>query len=431
MMREDSPVGFGRTAQSAIYREGASGKRPAVPTSASALESAAQRVMSPHAWAYVAGSSGRERTTSANSAALDRWSLVPRVLRNVATRDLGITMFGHHYPSPVLAAPIGVLELVHRDADLAVARATAELGIPYIFSNQASRSMEDTASVMGGAPHWFQLYWSSSDDLVASLLTRAEKSGAQAIVITLDTHTLGWRPRDLDLAYLPFIHGMGIAQYTSDPVFRSLVRERAALPPTGPKPSISASSIKTLVDMTRRYPGRFAANLRSREPKVAVETFLDVFSRPSLTWDEIAFARHHTSLPIILKGLQHPADATRALQAGVDGIIVSNHGGRQIDGAIGSLDALPRIIDEINGKVPVLFDSGIRGGSDILKALALGATAVCVGRPYVYGLAVAGERGVYEVFRNLLAEFDIALGLSGHTSVAELSPASLTPELAH
>jgi len=200
-----------------------------------------------------------------------------------------------------------------------------------------------------------------------------------------------------------------------------MVRDRAAQPATGPRPRVTAAAIRTLVDMTRHYPGGFAGNLRSGEPRVAVETFLDVFSRPSLTWDELAFARAHTSLPILLKGIQHPDDAQRAVKAGVDGIIVSNHGGRQIDGAIGSLDALPAVVDTVKGRMPVLFDSGIRGGSDILKALALGASAVLVGRPWVYGLAIAGSVGVREVLRNLVAEFDIALGLSGHTRVSELS----------
>ena len=420
-MKQQRVIGFGRETQSTIYLSGASGRRPAVPTGSAELADAAHRAMSPKAWAYVAGSSGSESTASANRAALDKWQILPRMLRNVATRNLGIELFGHHYPSPVIAAPVGALGLVHREADLAVARATAELGIPYVFSNQASFSMEETAAVMGDAPRWFQLYWSSSNDLVASLLRRAETSNAQAIVITLDTHTLGWRPRDLDLAYLPFIHGIGIAQYTSDPVFRELVRERSSSASNGPRPRVTPSSIRTLLDMTRHYPGNFLRNLRSGEPKAAVETFLDVFSRPSLTWDDLAFARAHTSLPIVLKGIQHPDDAKRALSAGVDGIIVSNHGGRQLDGAIGSLDALPAVVDAVQGKVPVLFDSGIRGGSDILKALALGAAAVLVGRPYVYGLALSGSRGVHEVFRNLLAEFDIALGLSGHTSVAELT----------
>src|SRR5690606_20620447 len=229
-----------------------------------------------------------------------------------------------------------------------------------------------------------------------------------------------WRPRDLDLAYLPFIRGMGLAQYTSDPVFRELVAERLKQPP-GAKPKVTATAIRTLLTMTRHYPGRFSANLRSGEPRAAVETFLDVFSRSSLEWQHLAFLREHTTLPILLKGIQHPDDAARAIDAGVDGIIVSNHGGRQVDGAIGSADALVTVADRVAGRVPVLFDSGVRGGGDVLKALALGAAAVLIGRPYVYGLGIAGEQGVREVLRNLIAEFDLTLGLSGHASVSELS----------
>ena len=413
-------AGLGRVTQSEIYRAGATGARPRVPVGWHDLERAAQRAMSRDAWAYVAGSSGSERTADANHAAFDAWRIVPRVLRDVSERDLSIELFGHRYASPVIAAPVGVLELVHPLADIAVARAAATLGVPYIYSNQASTPMERIAEASGDAPHWFQLYWSSSDDLVASLVSRAEASGAQAIVVTLDTHMLGWRPRDLDAAFLPFIHGQGIAQYTSDPVFRELVRSRPR--PTGPRPRITPAAIRTLLDMTRNYPG---GTLRSPEPRAAVETFLDVFSHSSLTWQNLGFLRERTSLPIVLKGIQHPDDARLALDHGVDGLVVSNHAGRQIDGAIGSLAALPAVIEAVAGRIPVLFDSGVRSGSDVFTALALGATAVCVGRPYVYGLAIDGQAGVEAVLRRLIGELDIVLGLSGHTSVVELGPDSL------
>jgi isopentenyl diphosphate isomerase/L-lactate dehydrogenase-like FMN-dependent dehydrogenase len=374
--------------------------------------------MSDEAWAYVAGSSGAEETAAANRRALDRWQIVPRVLRDVSERDLSVTLFGHRYPAPVLAAPVGVLELVDRDADLGIARAAADLGIPYVLSSQASVPMERVAEAMGDAPRWFQLYWSSNDDLVASFVARAEASGAQAIVVTLDTHMLGWRPRDLDAAYLPFIRGEGIAQYTSDPVFRELVAERVRNPPpAGPKPRVTPAAIRTLMAMTRNYPG---GSLRSPEPRAAVDTFLDVFSRSSLTWDDLKFLRDRTKLPIVLKGIQHPDDAALALDHGVDGIVVSNHAGRQIDGAIGSADALPLIAERVAGRIPVLFDSGIRSGADVFTAIALGAAAVLVGRPYVYGLAIAGSAGAEAVLRNIIAEFDLVLGLSGHRSVAEL-----------
>jgi lactate 2-monooxygenase len=426
------PANVGRDRQSAIYRDGATGRKPIVPVAWTELEAAAKRAMSPNAWAYVAGSSGAETTADANRRSLDRWQIVPRVLRDVSERDLSVELLGHRYPYPVLAAPVGVLELVHRDADLGIARAAAALGIPYVLSSQASVPMERVAEAMGDSPRWFQLYWSNNDDLVESFVHRAEASGAQAIVVTLDTHMLGWRPRDLDAAYLPFIRGEGIAQYTSDPVFQRLVAERVALSrsgtqagSSGPRPRITPETIRTLRRMTRNYPG---GSLRSPEPRAAVETFLDVFSRPSLTWDDLAFLRERTSLPILLKGIQHEDDAALALDHGVDGIIVSNHAGRQIDGAIGSIDALPPIVARVGGRVPVLVDSGIRSGADVFTALALGADAVLVGRPYTYGLAIAGAAGAEAVLRNIVAEFDLVLGLSGYRSIAELGMDSVRRE---
>ena len=416
---------IGRETQSAIYRGGATGHPPVVPAGWGALEAAARRSMSAEAWAYVAGSAGREKTADANSSAFDEWQIVPRMLRDVSERDLGVELFGRRYPAPVIAAPIGVLELAHPEADLGIARAAAALGIPYVASNQASVTLEEAFAATPGAPHWFQLYWSSSDELVESLVGRAETAGAEAIVITLDTHMLGWRPRDLDVAYLPFAHGLGIAQYAADPVFRRLVAERIAQPSRAQNPRVNASVIRTLVDMARHYPGPLVGNLRSPEPRVAVDVFLDVFSRSSLTWDDLAFVRSRTKLPILLKGIQHPDDAERAIDHGMDGVIVSNHGGRQLDRAIGSLAALPAVVDRVGGRMPVLFDSGIRSGTDILIALALGAAAVLVGRPYVYGLAIAGAAGAEAVLKNLIAEFDLSLGLSGVADIRELSPSML------
>jgi len=413
-------MNFGRDTQSSIYRAGATGQKPVVPVAWDELEAAAQRAMAPAAWAYVAGSSGAEVTAANNRRALDAWQIVPRVLRDVSDRDLGIELFGHRYPTPLLAAPVGVLELVHPSADLGIAEAAANLGVPYILSSQASVPMETVSAAMGDAPHWFQLYWSSNDDLVESFVQRAEASGAQAIVVTLDTHMLGWRPRDLDAAYLPFIRGEGIAQYTSDPVFRRLVADRVANPgPPGPRPRITPTAIRTLRAMTRNVPGG--------NPRAAVETFLDVFSRSSLTWQNLAFLRDRTSLPILLKGIQHPDDAALAIDHGIDGIVVSNHAGRQVDGAIGSAAALPAIVERVAGRIPVLFDSGVRSGADVFRVLALGASGVLVGRPYAYGLAIAGAAGAEALLRNIIAEFDLVLGLSGHRSVGELSPAALRP----
>jgi isopentenyl diphosphate isomerase/L-lactate dehydrogenase-like FMN-dependent dehydrogenase len=259
---------------------------------------------------------------------------------------------------------------------------------------------------------------------VTSLVRRAEACGCEAIVVTLDTTLFGWRPRDLDLAFLPFAFAQGIAQYTSDPVFRRLVEERRArgAEPTG---RVTPEAIRALFRIARRYPGPLGRNLLSGLPIAAVRLFLEIYSRPSLTWDDLAFLRATTKLPIVLKGVLDPEDARIALENGVDGIVVSNHGGRQIDGAIASIDALPAVVEAVGDQMPVLFDSGIRCGADVFKALALGARAVLIGRPYVYGLALAGEEGTRQVIRNLRAEFDLTLGLAGCRSVAEIREAPL------
>ncbi len=428
-MSGESP---GRAVQGRIYRAGALGRRPRVPVLPRRLERAAQRSMSREAWAYVAGSAGQQRTARANLEAFTRYRLVPRMLRGVAARDTSVDLLGTRLPAPVLLAPVGVLELAHRGADVAVARAAARLGVPMVVSTQASRSMEEIASANGASSRWFQLYWSRDRELVASFVRRAEAAGYGAIVVTLDTHLLGWRPFDLDLGHLPFARGLGIAQYTSDPVFTRLVRERAgrargAAPGKTPSETVRprAGAVRTLLSQARAYPGRTAANLRSPLPRAAVETFLDVFADPSLTWDDLAFLRELTDLPIVVKGIQHPADADLAVAHGAAAVVVSNHGGRQVDGAVASLDALGPVVAAVQGRVPVLFDSGIRGGADVAVALALGATAVLVGRPYVYGLALGGTDGVVAVLENLVAEFDLTLGLVGCRTPAELGPDAL------
>ena len=417
---------IGRRRQRDIYVAGVGGHRPTVPVAQGELEKAAQAAMSPEAWAYVAGGAGRESTMDANRAAFEKWRIVPRVLRDVEKRDLSIELFGQRLPSPLTLSPVGVLELFHRDADLAVAKAAAALQVPYIFSNQASVPMETCAAAMGAAPHWFQLYWSRSNDLVASLAKRAEACGCSAIVLTLDTTMLGWRPRDLDLGSLPFMKGQGIAQYTSDPVFRAELKQNALESTRStPQPPLNLQTIATALEQKANFPGGLLKNLASGDPRAAVQRFMTTYSRPSLQWDDLKFLRQHTKLPILLKGVLHPDDARKALEHGIDGLVVSNHGGRQIDGEIASLDALPAVAEAVNGKIPVLFDSGVRGGADVFKALALGATAVCLGRPYVYGLAVAGQRGVEEVIGNVLAEFDLTLGLAGCASVRGIGRESM------
>ena len=314
----------------------------------------------------------------------------PACCANVGDRDTSITLLGRRRSHPLLVAPIGVQELAHRDADLATARACAQTHTPMIMSNQASHPMEAIAAECGDASRWFQLYWGKSDELVASLVRRAEACGCEAIVVTLDTALLGWRTRDLDLGSLPFLHARGIAQYTSDPVFRAMLGDK--------------------VD----------------DPMAQAMLFMGIYSNPTITWDRIAFLRGVTTLPIILKGINHPADARQAIRIGMDGIVVSNHGGRQVDGAVAALDALELVTREVAGAMPVLFDSGIRGGADVFKAIALGADAVLVGRPYVYGLAIAGEAGVSAVLRNILAELDLTMGLSGCRTIGDIGDATLS-----
>ncbi len=413
-----------------IYLAGVAGRRPLIPTNGRDLERAAQQVMAPEAYAYVAGAAGRESTSRENLNAFERYRILPRMLKDVSSRDISVNLFGRRWPSPYFICPVGVLDWVRRDADLLLARAADEMGWPLLISNQASAPMESVCAAAGETPRWFQLYWSTSDELVQSFLQRAERSGCEAVVVTLDTTMLGWRCRDLDLAWLPFLRGMGIAQYSSDPVFMRLLRERAHEDDAEPvKKTINWNSIGVLARQLKRHPGSFLTNLRNGEATRAVQLFTRIYSRPSLNWDDITRLRDMTKMRIVLKGIQHPQDAKRALDAGVDAILVSNHGGRQVDGAIATLDALPAVVKAVAGRVPVLLDSGIRSGADALKALSLGASAVGIGRPYVYALALGGMAGAQELFQNLEAEFDLTLGLSGYTSVAELGPECLAPDL--
>jgi isopentenyl diphosphate isomerase/L-lactate dehydrogenase-like FMN-dependent dehydrogenase len=373
-----------------IYGRGLARETPSQPVSVAGLEARARHVLSAGAFGYVAGGAGAERTMRANLDGFERWQIVPRMLRDVSTRDLAVSLLGAELPAPILLAPVGVQSIVHREGELASARAAAALGLPFIFSTAASHTFEEVAEAMGGAARWYQLYWPKQRELAASFVQRAADGGYGAVVVTLDTWLLGWRPRDLQNAYLPFLHGEGVANYFSDPVFR----DGLARPP-------------------------------EEDPASAIGHWAYQFANPSVTWDDVAWLREQTELPILLKGIVHPDDARRALESGVEGIVVSNHGGRQVDGAVAAIDALPAVREIVGGDMTVLFDSGIRGGADVFKALALGADAVCVGRPYVWGLALEGQRGVEQVLRCLLAEFDLTMALSGHTRVAEVEAGAM------
>jgi len=411
-MAETPTAGPGRARQDAIYRAGVMGRKPKVPADVDRLAAAAKRSMSATAWAYL-GSAGNGLTERANRDAFARWQIVPRMARGATTRDLSSNLLGTQLNAPILLAPVGAANLICEGADLRIGEGAAAAGIPYIFSNQGSSPMEETAAAMGDVPRWFQLYWSRDEDLVDSFIGRAEAMGAGALVVTLDTTMLGWRPDDLDIGSLPFTRGIGIAQYTSDPRFKQLVKERIAAGGSGVKPQVTLGAIKTLLSMSRRHPGGFLSNLRSPVPRASVEAFLDIYSNPGLSWDHLATLKERTRLPILLKGILHPDDARKAVDLGVDGIVVSNHGGRQVDGSIASLDALVDVRAAVGDDFPLVLDSGVRTGADVFKALALGANAVALGRPHIYGLAINGADGVTDVIRNVIAELDLTMALTG------------------
>lgn len=421
---------LGRARQNVIYRAGISGITPKVPTEAGRLEAAARRSLlrrpgGRRAWAYIYGGAGSGATMDANREAFDRRRIVPRMLRDTSERDLSVELFGRRLPAPVLVAPIGAAGLITRDADLDVGAAAAQRGLPYILSSQGSSPMEATAAAMGSAPRWFQLYWSKDEALVDSFIARAEAIDASALVVTLDTTLLGWRPWDLDLGSLPFTRGVGIAQYTSDPRFAELVAERISADVEDEPVTVTPQAVWTMLEMARNHPGGLLDNLRAPETRAAVQTFLDTFSNPALTWDHIATLRERTRLPVVLKGVLHPDDARRAFDVGVDAVMVSNHGGRQVDGSVGTLDALADIRAAVGPEATLLLDSGVRGGADVIKAMACGADAVTLGRPHLYGLAIAGRRGVGEVLDNLLAEIDLTMSLSGASSWGEVDESLL------
>lgn len=369
-----------------IYELGLAGQRISIPVPLDELEAKAKEMLEPRAYDYVAGGAGGELTMRANREAFYRWRIVPRMLRDVSERDMRVELLGAKLPAPVIFGPVGVQGIIHADAELGTARAAASLGLPFVLSTVCSRTMEQVAEAAGAGQRWFQLYWGKNPELTTSLLARAEKAGYSALVVTLDTSMLGWRERDLERGYLPFLFAEGVANYFTDPVFRGLLKQ----PP-------------------------------EENPADAVRLWAGLFSNTKLTWNDLAWLLKNTKMPIILKGILHADDAKRALDAGMDAVIVSNHGGRQVDGGIAALDALPAVAKAVGEQLPVLFDSGIRRGADIMKALALGARAVLIGRIYIWGLAVAGEAGVRDAVQNLMADFDLSMALSGFTSPKELT----------
>lgn len=368
-----------------IYARGLGGEQPMLPVAVADLEQAALEAMDPNAVAYVFAAAGTEDTMRANREAFRRWRIAPRMLRDVAERDLSTKVLDHEMQAPIMLAPVGAQKINHPDGELATARAARALSVPIVASTVSAYSLEEIAEANGDSTRWFQLYWAVDDEIAKSMVERAEAAGYSAIVLTVDAFMLGWKPRDLQQAWAPFLHQIGIANYLADPVFLSRL------------------------DATPE-----------EDPGVAIGHFVQQFANPSLTWDRLDWLRSITDLPILLKGILRVDDARRAAERDIDGIIVSNHGGRQVDGSVASLEALPAIVEEVGDRMAVLFDSGVRSGADVFKALALGANAVLIGRPYIWGLALGGQDGVETVLRMLLAEFDMTLALSGYTKATEL-----------
>jgi lactate 2-monooxygenase len=373
-----------------IYLAGLSGVLPRFPMAFAELEARAAQALPPSVLSYVAGGAGSEHTQRANVGAFAQWGLIPRMFVGAARRDLSVELFGMTLPSPLFMAPIGVIGLCAQDGhgDLATAAAAARTGVPMIASTLSVDAMEDVAGQFGGTPGFFQLYTPTDRDLAASLVSRAEAAGFKGIVVTLDTWITGWRPRDLAASNFPQLRGHCLANYTTDPVFLARLGQD---------------------------PGRDLA--------ATVGLWAQLFGSP-LTWDDLPWLRSLTTLPLLVKGICHPDDARRAKDGGVDGIYCSNHGGRQADGGLPALDCLPAVVEAAGG-LPVLFDSGVRSGADVVKALALGATAVGVGRPYAYGLALGGAEGIVHVLRSILAEADLIMAVDGYPALADLTPDSL------
>ena len=365
--------------------EGMADVTPDLPIDHETLREAAHDALDEDAYDYVAGGAGGEDAVDHNRAAFEQWRLHPRLPRDVGERDLSVDRFGSEVPAPVCLAPVGVQSILHADGELASARAAADLGLPYTVSSAASATLEDVAAALEGTPAWFQLYWPADRAIAESFVDRAEGAGYEALVVTVDTPMLAWRERDLESAYLPFLDGEGIANYLADPAFR----ERLDAPPED-------------------------------NELAAIREFVEVFGNPTLTVEDVGWLCDRTDLPVVVKGVLHAEDAAALVDAGAAGVWVSNHGGRQVDRAVAALDALPAIAAAVGDRTTVLFDSGIRRGADVLTAIALGADAVAVGRPYAYGLAIDGQAGVAEVVKNFRADLDLTLGLSGQTAIDDL-----------
>jgi lactate 2-monooxygenase len=406
--------------QKEIYIRGFSGEKSAIPFQSDLLRAKARKYMSRTAWAYVDGAASDENTMQQNRKAFSDIALLPSMMHDNSTADFSSDLFGTRLNFPFLLAPIGALDMIDKNADRMIAAACKNTDVHFIFSSQAGNPMEACAATMGETPHWFQLYWSKSDDLVLSFVKRAEDCGCKAIVLTVDTTLLGWRTRDLELGYLPFLWGLGIAQYSSDPVFQGYVKNGWSNGgQSNLKPKATLQTIRNILKLKSNFKGTM------KEAMALVKLFTQIYSNPALSWEKVTWLKSKTHLPVFIKGILRADDAIKAKDSGADGIIISNHGGRQVDGAIPTIEVLPKIRMALPKPFKILLDSGIRTGSDVFKAVALGADAVLLGRPYVYGLAIQKQKGVEAVIQNLQNDFELTARLSGCKSLQEINESYL------
>lgn len=374
-----------------IFKRGLSYEKPRITCDSTKWEELAKKKLAAEPAGYVYGSASTRETVNKNLDAFHKWSIVPRRLVKCEYPDTKIKIFGENLPFPIALAPIGVQRIFNPDGEVASASAARDLNIPYIMSTASATSIEDVAKANKEGPRWYQLYWPSNEYnfITESILRRAKESGFKVLVVTLDTYLLGWRPSDLDNAYNPFLRpdAIGSAIGFSDPEFR------------------------------KHFKSKYGMDVEQNMAAAAVEWAKCIFPGVSHDWDDLKFLKKHWDGPIVLKGIQSVADAKKAAEIGMDGIVVSNHGGRQQDGGVASLKMLPKVVEAVGKRLTVIFDSGIRGGADIVKALALGADMVLIGRPYIYGMALGGYEGVIHVLRCLISDFLLTLHLSGVTSI--------------
>jgi isopentenyl diphosphate isomerase/L-lactate dehydrogenase-like FMN-dependent dehydrogenase len=380
--------------ENSVYQKGLKYERPPFTFKPLDWEGLAEQRMSAESKGYVVGSAGTGETARKNREAFGKWSIVPRrLVKTDGFPDLSVEMFGKRLPFPIACAPVGVQRIFNPEGEEAAAAAAAKQHVPFIMSTASSTSIEDVAKANGDGTRWFQLYWPPNErnDITKSILSRAENSGFSALFVTLDTYILGWRPSDMDNGYNPFLRSdqVGVAIGLTDPVFRAHFKEKHDC-------EVEDDMGAAVAEWTRT-----------------------VFPSMSHSWEDVKFLQDNWKGPIILKGIQSVEDAKKAAEIGVQGIVVSNHGGRQSDGGNSSLGVLPRIVDAVGDKLEIFFDSGIRCGADIAKALALGAKMCLIGRPYIYGLALGGEEGTSHVLKSMLGDLELTLHLAGIPSSSQ------------